>query len=376
MSAINRGSKGKKIRKKNGTDTVTVYSLNGSYKVKNQRYVLADGSASSYLSLASSLANGQYSAKLGAFIEEWVEELSYEKMSRLLAQLTGSDVLTASGVQSYIERKAEGISRSWVADSQTAVETIEVEADIAIYEESSKEVILMVDDVGVKAQKPHKIVERSDKDPKRLDTTVILVGGKEDSYHYATSGANKAGETIYSTKSAIIDTVCKHHDCSKPLPVVAIVDGAKTIRLLLQAIFGMSVRIILDWYHLQLKVKTLMSMIACNKDDKLLFINDLKSLLWTGNVAESLIYIDNMPRVRNEAKRRELRTYLEKHEGEIINYGLRKDANKTIGSGRCEKANDTVVAHRQKKKGMAWSRTGSSALAILKVNRINLEMAA
>ena len=366
----------KKIRKKNGSDTVTVYSLNGPYKVKNQRYVLDDGSPSSYLSLSSSLTNGQYSPELGAFIEEWVEELSYEKMSRLLRQLTGSDVLTASGIQSYIERKAESISSSWVSDSKTAVETIEVETEIAIYEESGKEIVLMIDDVGVKAQKPHKGVERSDKDPKRLDTTVILVAGKEGSYHYATSGVNKAGKTIYSTKSAIIDTVCKHHGLDSPLPIVAITDGARSIRILLQAIFGASVRIILDWYHLQLKVKSLMSMIARSKEEKILAVNDLKALLWAGNAAEAIIYLDNMDGVRNEGKRQELQGYLEKHEAEIIDYGLRQAANKTIGSGRCEKANDTVVAHRQKKKGMAWSRTGSSALAIVKVNRINLEMAA
>jgi hypothetical protein len=55
---------------------------------------------------------------------------------------------------------------------------------------------------------------------------------------------------------------------------------------------------------------------------------------------------------------------------------LRQAANKTIGSGRVEKANDLVVAHRQKKKGMAWSKAGSSALAIIRINRINQEMVA
>jgi hypothetical protein len=114
-------------------------------------------------------------------------------------------------------------------------------------------------------------------------------------------------------------------------------------------------------------------MIATNKVDKMLYINDLKLLLWTGNVSEGLIYIDNISGVENQEKKQELRNYLEKHQPEIIGYTLRQAANKTIGSGRVEKANDLIVAHRQKKKGMAWSRTGSSALAII---RINQEMAA
>jgi hypothetical protein len=355
---------------------VTIYGLHGSFKVKNQRYILRDGSSTSYLALNSNLSNGVYTHKLADFIEEWSQSLSYEKESVLLHQMTTTQVLSPSGVQSYLERKAEEISKVWLSKNQTQVKTIDVLSDIAIYEEKSSEVIIMMDDVGVKAQKPHKKVERSADDAKRLDTTVVLIQDSKQGYHYATKGINKAGQTIYGIEKAIIDQVCQYHAIDQPLPIVAITDGARSIRLVLQAVFGLSVCIILDWYHLQLKVKNLMSMIATNKIDKMLYINDLKSLLWNGNVAESLIYIDNISRVKNEEKKQELRDYLERHQSEIIDYGLRQAANKTIGSGRVEKANDLVIAHRQKKKGMAWSRTGSSALAIIRVNRFNQEMAA
>lgn len=370
------GSKGKKIRKKNGSDLVTIYGLHGPFKVKNQRYILNDGSSTSYLALNSNLSNGFYTHKLADFIEEWSGELSYEKESRLLSQMTSGEVLSPSGVQSYLERKAEEISKGWLSKGQTAIKTIEVFSDIAIYEENSQEVIVMMDDVGVKAQKPHKKIERSADDAKRLDTTVVVIQDSKQAYHYATKGVNKKGETIYGIEKAIIDKVCQHHDVKKPLPIVAITDGARSIRLVLQAVFGLNVRIILDWYHLQLKVKNLMSMIAPNKSDKMLYINDLKLMLWAGNVSGTLIYIDNIGRVKNEEKKQELRDYLEKHQSEIIDYGLRKSVNKTIGSGRVEKANDLIVAHRQKKKGMAWSRKGSSALAIIRINRMNQKMAA
>lgn len=322
------------------------------------------------------MSNGQYSSKLGDFIEEWSDALSYHKVSTLLAQLSGGQVMSASGVQSYLERKAETISREWVSRSQTQIKTIAVLSEVAIYEENSPEVILMMDDVGVKAQKPHKKIERKADDAKRLDTTVVLLQDSKQTYQYATKGINKKGETIYGIQEAIIDKVCTYHDLEKPIPIVAITDGARSIRLVLESIFGLWVCIILDWYHLQLKVKNLMSMIACNKEDKIVYINELKSLLWVGNTAEAIIYIDNMSRVKNAQKQKELRDYLQKHQSEIINYGLRQACNKTIGSGRAEKANDLVVAHRQKKKGMAWSPTGSSSLAIIKINRINHKLAA
>ena len=368
--------KGKKIKKKNGTNKVFFYSLQGRIGINNQKYILEDGSSTDYLRLCNSDSFHHYSSGLCDMIEEWSDDLSYEKVSRLLTQVTGNEVLSSSGIQSYLECKAAHISKNWLSQRNTIVKEIEVLPDILIYEAEEPEVILMMDDVGVKAQKPHKKIAREAQDAKRLDTTVILVQDTDKTYHHATKGIDKTGKTIYSVEQAIIDKVSQLHDLSNPIPIVAITDGARSIRLVLQAIFGLNLCIILDWYHLQLKVKNLMSMIAYNKVDKILYINDLKELLWFGNAAEAIIYLDNMDKIKNEAKHKELRDYIEKHQKEIINYDLRQSVHKTIGSGRCEKANDLVVAHRQKKKGMAWSRVGSSALAIIKTNRINLSKAA
>jgi hypothetical protein len=289
----------------------------------------------------------------------------------LLGQLTDKELLSTSGIQSYVLRKAFSISKTWLSDSHQNIQHLAVVGDIDVLSSDSTEVILMMDDVGVKAQKPHKVIARQAEDAKRLDTTVILVQTPTGEYEYATSGIDKEGNTIYSVNQAIIDKVVDLHGIDKPLPIVAITDGARSIRNTLHLIFGMTVCIILDWYHLQHKVKNLMSMIATNKEDKILYINDLNSLLWNGEVDEAIIYLDDMRRVKNKAKHKELRDYLAKHKDEIINYSTRKANGKTIGSGRGEKGNDLIVAHRQKKKGMAWSRKGSSALAILKTYRLN-----
>jgi hypothetical protein len=305
------------------------------------------------------------------FIETWVDDVSYEKVATLLRQYTDTELLSASGVQSYVLQKAVSLSKTWLSNSHQEINQIAVISDIDVLSSESEEVIIMMDDVGVKAQKPYKEVERQDTDAKRLDTTVILVQNQSGGYEYATSGIDKHSNTIYTVNQAIIDKVVDLHSIEQALPIVAITDGARSIRNTLHCIFGSTICIILDWYHLQHKVKNLMSMIATNKADKELYINDLKALLWNGEVAEAIIYLDNMNKIKNVTKHKELRDYLEKHESEIINYGIRKANGKTIGSGRCEKGNDLIVAHRQKKKGMAWSRRGSSALAILKTNRLN-----
>ena len=367
---------GKKIRKKNGTSEVIVCGLQGRFRVKNQKYILKDGSSTDYLQLCNGAGFEHYTAGLCRFIETWSNDLSYRRMSDLLLQVTGTKILTASGVQSYLLRKGERISQEWVSQSRDTIKTIAVVPDIKVYDAQAPEVILLMDDVGVKAQKPHKNVKRVATDPKRLDTTVVLVEAADKKYHYATSGIDKTGKTIYSIAQAIIDKVSTLHDVSAPIPIVAVTDGARSIRRTLESIFGQDVCIILDWYHLQLKVKNLMSMIAHNKADKELYIKDLKSFLWVGDVTQALAYLDAMDSVRNQAKHQELRDYLAKHQKEIINYGVRQAANKPIGSGRGEKANDSVVAHRQKKKGMAWSPIGSAALAIIKTNRMNRAFAA
>jgi hypothetical protein len=44
---------------------------------------------------------------------------------------------------------------------------------------------------------------------------------------------------------------------------------------------------------------------------------------------------------------------------------------KVVGSGRVEKACDSTIGKRQKRKAMSWSKVGSRSLAILKVVELN-----
>jgi hypothetical protein len=153
---------------------------------------------------------------------------------------------------------------------------------------------------------------------------------------------------------------------------VAVTDGARSIRTMLQELFGPSVRVILDWYHLAKRTYQLLSMVAHEKTEREEMERRVLSLLWRGHTSEALSYLRGLSARREEALS-SLVLYLENHAEEIIDYERRAKAGKAIGSGRMEKTVDQAVGMRQKKKGMSWSESGSRALSLLKVVELNGE---
>ncbi len=152
--------------------------------------------------------------------------------------------------------------------------------------------------------------------------------------------------------------------------MVALTDGARSIRLDLTALFGEGVTIILDWYHLQKRVYEHLAMMAHNKREREEWERRVLGWVWQGEVHEALDFVERLS-VRHEGKRSELVGYLQKHQSEIIDYGRRAATGKWIGSGRMEKAVDEVIGKRQKEKGMSWSKQGSRTLAQLKIAELN-----
>ena len=74
---------------------------------------------------------------------------------------------------------------------------------------------------------------------------------------------------------------------------------------------------------------------------------------------------------KNEAKLDELIGYLQARQVWIPNYRQRRIEQKYIGSGHVEKANDVLVARRQKNRGMQWSAATSDGLAALRTLMVN-----
>ena len=153
-----------------------------------------------------------------------------------------------------------------------------------------------------------------------------------------------------------------------------LVDGARWLRNFFADYCAEAAhtQMILDWYHLRKKGYQLASMICNGKLAKGKFLATLSYHLWRGNVPVALLFLQNY---RNQAKNleklEELIAYLQARQPFLPDYQARRRQQQYIGSGHVEKANDLLVARRQKHQGMHWSLDTSDSLAALKTLMLN-----
>ena len=132
---------------------------------------------------------------------------------------------------------------------------------------------------------------------------------------------------------------------------------------------------ILDWYPLHKKCRELLSMALKGRKIRKAVLENLMPLLWYGLVDQAIDYLSTLPeaQIKNHDERIHLMTYLGKNRPMIPVYAVRRELGLRHASNRGEKANDLLVATRQKHNGMSWSKSGSVALAsvtALKKNKI------
>jgi hypothetical protein len=226
----------------------------------------------------------------------------------------------------------------------------------------------MTDGIGVKAQKPTREKAgqpKKAKVEKRHDTDVLILARRNGGEQLLCEGVSGSWTLVEAARSFL-----KREWSGAILPVVALTDGAKTIRADLSALFGQGVRIVLDWYHLEKRVYEQLSMAAHSMQERQSWQKQALGLLWRGKVEAATAFLCGLS-ARSTKALSELLGYLDKHASEIIDYERRQRAGKPIGSGRMEKCVDQVVGHRQTGKGMSWSKAGSRALALLKVAELN-----
>jgi hypothetical protein len=241
---------------------------------------------------------------------------------------------------------------------------------VDLYDPAAEEVLVMTDAIGVKAQKPTRDqpgTPKTAQDAKRHDTDVLLLQRRTEDFLYLAGSVDQT-VSLPAVTDAHLRREWGHRDT--PLPVVALTDGARSIRADLTSVFGSQVTVILDWYHLEKRVYQHLSQCAHAKTEREAWEHTLLGFLWQGQVTDALGFVEGLS-VRTPNARTELVGYLEKHASEIIDYGRRKESGKPIGSGRMEKAVDQVIGMRQKKKGMSWTAKGSRALAALKMAELN-----
>ncbi len=319
--------------------------------------------------------------RLREFCLYFLNRLSFAEVAGLLERVTGERLACEQTLWNWAQEKAREVSAALRSEVQAArpLPLPAVAGAVDIYDASSEEVLVMSDAIQVKAQKPTREragepnggrrEERKKVKKKRVSTDLLLLEGRDGSLRCLSGGLDGEVSLPELTRAHFKREWENHH---KPLPIVAITDGARSIRTMLEEGFGTSVRVILDWYHLAKRTYQLLSMVAHDKAERERLEGRVLRLLWGGQVSKALLYLRGV-RARREEALSSLVLYLENHAEEIVDYERRAKAGKVIGSGRMEKAVDRAVGVRQKKKGVSWSEAGSRALSLLKVVELNGE---
>jgi hypothetical protein len=228
---------------------------------------------------------------------------------------------------------------------------------------------ISVDDIGVRFQKPGR-KGKCKKDRSFIENTVIHIQAEGKQYTLTAIGMDKAFKLLVAF--LLENKLMEDHR------LVFFSDGATCIRDSIWKHFWFRQHtIILDWLHLEKKCNEFLSMgIKGSKDEKQRIKKELASILWTGRYQNAISYLESLKKsqVRNPEKIEELKDYIRRKSPNLACYALRHELGLRISSNRVEKANDLVVATRQKHNGMSWSRNGSGALAVISATMINGEM--
>jgi hypothetical protein len=255
----------------------------------------------------------------------------------------------------------EGISSSdWervlTYQSQTAAELGNPEVDLARLgpQIRPQQVVVATDSVEVRRQERRRWLD--------LRTARVTT---DQGYRYISGqGGNFLNQLM------ILLLICRACGLSW---ITLLGDGARWIRNLFQSLSGWAHQeLILDWYHLKHKCYELSSMICRGRKAKEQLLGPLLLDLWRGRLDAVLARLSEYrSEAKNEAKLDELLGYLKKNQTAIPDYHERRAKSLFIGSGHAEKANDLLVARRQKHKGMHWEHKSSDALCALKTLILN-----
>lgn len=240
-------------------------------------------------------------------------------------------------------------------DPQTWLNSIEEDKETCCY--------ISIDDIGVKRQKrKRKGSPRADSEAKVVENTVIHIQVGDDVYFLTATSMQEAFTLLlaFLLQNNLLDR-----------KLIFFTDGAVNIKNNIETVFAFHPHsIILDWYHLEKKCREYVSASICGKkEEKQSFIKNLLTRLWVGNVSAVIQELDGLKtdQVKSDKFLQMFKGYLQRKQPFVPCYALRRSFNLRLGSSLGEKANDILVATRQKHNSMSWSQRGSGALASLKM---------
>ena len=283
----------------NGTDIVKLKTIHGQFDFRLQKY-LFKGKSCNYFDLTSQLTTGNISHGLQELVAYYSNRISYQEVEKLLLRISGSKLLSDQKIWKIVVNKAVEVSSKWQQEIQSNKQSIKSEPSIAslvdIYNPLSPEILLFDDGIGVKKQKENRhkkqdiVISKADKSGqkqkrKTVITDVVLLQKPKGGFEYLISPIDNKGKPLISLEEIIKCQLKSYYsDCNFPLPIVAITDGASSIRKRLHSLNPRGITLILDWYHLCKKLREFLSMITRNKAEKTEHSKFLFYHLWHGNL--------------------------------------------------------------------------------------------
>ena len=221
-------------------------------------------------------------------------------------------------------------------------------------------VYISIDDIGVKRQKDTRR-EDSVRQSRFVENSVAHIQYEQSVFMLTAIGMKELFKRILAY-------LLEKHLFRKEL--VFFTDGARNIRKSIEDVFAFHPSIlILDWYHLKKKCMELLSMSIKGKEERNTVLEKLLRHLWVGNLEEADAYLHSLSdsKIKSRSRLEELCSYLERKGDSIPCYALRAALGLRNSSNPVEKANDLLVAERQKHNGMSWTPHGSGALASIQM---------
>jgi hypothetical protein len=264
------------------------------------------------------------------------------------------------------------------------------------YEAMEQSVNISIDDICTKEQREirRKKVEKVEKIEKieKANLTVVPPKGTKEKVSKTQSKCALQYQTVIHIQSKAGQYVLNARNLSLLCPIliafllknkclthnwVFFTDGQRTLidNVIARFAFKGNYKLILDYYHLQKKCAKQFYSALHKNERRDVYEKQLKDYLWYGLTHKAIEYLKSIDSkdIKNQQELDILIAYIVRNINYIPCYALRKKIGLRNSSNRVEKANDQLVAQRQKHNGMSWSSEGSIALAELTAIKCNKE---
>lgn len=258
---------------RNGVEGLTLKTRHGSFAFARVR--LRDANGQEVL-----FSTGSCSAALDRLCCLLVNRLSFADCAHVLEQIMGPQALKEDSLWRFVKRQAQkedaAIAQKIAARAALAFPECAAVADV--YAPDTQEFVVLTDAIGVKAQKPtrQKVGQPAKpKQEKRHDTDVFVLARPGGVKAYLCEGVSGNWSVVEAVRAFL-----REHYSGQHLAVVALTDGAKSIREDLQAVFGQGVRVLLDWYPLSKRVYQNLSLCARSSLERKAWEQTVLAYLW------------------------------------------------------------------------------------------------